>query len=82
MGVGGGSWDTHILSEPQNGRPAVTARCLDHKWTSHNNRCDFCSGLSVKFDLFWISFFTVLITDFHLKSSRKGQRELCFVDRK
>ena len=32
----GGVCDIQILSEPQNGRPAVTARCSDHKWTSHN----------------------------------------------
>ncbi len=30
---GGG---TKFLSEPQNGRLAVTAGCSDHKWTSHN----------------------------------------------
>ncbi len=35
MGVGGGVKDIQILSEPQNGCPAVTARCSDHKWTSH-----------------------------------------------
>ncbi len=27
------SW---YIPEPQNGCPAVTARCSDHKWTSHN----------------------------------------------
>ncbi len=38
-GVGGQSsfpkrsWD---IPEQQNGRPAITARCSDHKWTSHN----------------------------------------------
>ncbi len=32
---GPGVRDIQILSEPQNGCPAVTARCLDHKWTSH-----------------------------------------------
>ncbi len=31
--VQGGFWDIQILSEPQNGHPAVTARCSDHKWT-------------------------------------------------
>ena len=30
------SWD---IPEPQNGCPAITARCSDHIWTSHNNAC-------------------------------------------
>ncbi len=30
---------TKFLSEPQNGCPAVTARCSDQKWTSHNDDC-------------------------------------------
>ena len=34
MGVGGPG--TKLLSELQNGRPAVTARSSDHEWTSHN----------------------------------------------
>ncbi len=33
---GGGGPGTKCLSEPQNGLPAVTARCSDHKWTLHN----------------------------------------------
>ena len=32
---GGGVSVTQFLSEPQNGYPALTARCSDHKWTSH-----------------------------------------------
>ena len=24
------------IPEPENGRPPITARCSDHKWTSHN----------------------------------------------
>ncbi len=35
-GGGLGVRDIQILSEPQNGRPTATARCSDHKWTSHN----------------------------------------------
>ena len=27
---------TKFLSEPQNGRTSLTARCSDQKWTSHN----------------------------------------------
>ena len=33
-----GAWgvcDIQLLSEPQNGHPAITARCSDHKWTLH-----------------------------------------------
>ena len=36
MGGGGERSRTKFLSESQNGRPAVTAGCSDHKWTSHN----------------------------------------------
>ncbi len=36
-GEGGGP-GTKFLSEPQNGRPAVTAWCSDHKWTLHNKQ--------------------------------------------
>ena len=25
------------IPEPQNGHPTITARCSDHKWTSHND---------------------------------------------
>ena len=35
---------TQFFSEPQNGHPAVTARCSDHKWTSHNEHFS-CSKL-------------------------------------
>ena len=34
--MGRGVWDIQILSELQNGCPAIIARCSDHKWTSHN----------------------------------------------
>ena len=41
MGKGGPKCDggpgTKRLSGPQNGRPAITARCSDHNWTSHND---------------------------------------------
>ncbi len=35
--VEGGGSVTQFLSEPQNGHLAVTARCSDHKWTSHKD---------------------------------------------
>ena len=44
------------IPEPQNGCPAVTARCSDHKWTSHNqlelNGCIFpCGSTSTLFSI-------------------------------
>ncbi len=33
--AGGGDPCDTKMSEPQNGHPAITARCSDHKWTSH-----------------------------------------------
>ena len=36
-GGGSGGLGTIFLSEPQNGCPAVTTRCSDHKWTCTKN---------------------------------------------
>ena len=44
---------TQKLSEPQNGHPAITARCSDHKWTSHNKGF-FSFDKSSSCSLFWL----------------------------